>query len=76
MACPIQFEGFLDNGKSVYMRYRFGKLSAYVDGEQVFLEEKPWGLLTEDLTVEEIQEKMTSAGFIFPEGLSLMEVYG
>ena len=27
IACPTQYEGILDNGHSIYIRYRWGKLS-------------------------------------------------
>lgn len=35
-ACPSQWEGKTDDGKSVYIRYRWGQLTVNVDNEPQF----------------------------------------
>ena len=34
--CPAQWDGETDNGKKVYIRYRWGVLTIDLNGEEVF----------------------------------------
>ena len=36
-ACPFQLEGVTDTGRSVYARYRMGRLRIEIDGETEFM---------------------------------------
>ena len=35
-ACPTQFSGETEDGKNVYIRFRFGRLSMDIDGQILF----------------------------------------
>jgi hypothetical protein len=35
-ACPSQWEGKTAEGKKVYIRYRWGRLTMYIDGQLEF----------------------------------------
>lgn len=34
-ACPTQWEGITEDGKKVYIRYRWSKLKLYIDDEMI-----------------------------------------
>jgi len=36
-ACPTQYNGETDDGKYVYIRYRFGKLSMEIDHKVIYV---------------------------------------
>jgi len=63
-ACPYQLEGFTEDDQEVYVRYRWGTLTIYVDGEVVFewKSDNPWA---GEMTLEELKA-LTRDRIIWP----------
>lgn len=54
-ACPSQWEGKTDNGKDVYIRYRWGILRVDLNGSEIFCEDIAGDGLDGVLSTEELK---------------------
>lgn len=64
-ACPSQFEGYTDDNRYVYVRYRWGHLSIDINDIEV-LSESFGDSMDGVLSYEELKEK-TKENFEWPE---------